>query len=205
MSLFLLVSAVAIIQEPVNDANGNPLKRQAQYFIQPVSREKGGGLVPQILTLTKFCPLGIVQTLLTSQPGLPVIISDPFSDKGNISTNIDLNIEFQSSIWTCTSSKIWTVDDSSSSSDKQYVTSGGSSGQKESFFQIQKYGNDQNTYKLVHNGKSVGTTPGLFGAPTLVLNDDDDDKNAFPVKFREVETSTENVFEKSSLRMFPSF
>ncbi|KAG2303814.1 hypothetical protein Bca52824_032465 [Brassica carinata] len=80
---------------------------------------------------------------------------------------------------------------------------------RERVFRIQKYGNDQNTYKLVHYEsdsaiKGIGATTGFFGAPILVLNDDNDDKNVFPVKFREVDASTDNVFAKG-LKMFPSF
>ncbi|KAF8056190.1 hypothetical protein N665_1275s0001 [Sinapis alba] len=213
ISLFLLVSAIAVSAgdevEPVKDTNGNPLKSQNQYFIQPASNKKGGGLVPASTDLTHLCPLGIVQTLLPYQPGLPVNFSKPSPPNDDVlTTNTDLIIEFQSPIWLCPSSKIWKVD-TSSSSDKNYVTTGGSSSTRESFFRIQKYGNDQNTYKLVHYEsdsaiKGIGATTGFFGAPILVLEDDNDDKNVFPVKFREVDTSTENVFAKG-LRMFPSF
>ncbi|CAH2034186.1 unnamed protein product [Thlaspi arvense] len=214
ISLFLLVSAVAVTAgnevEPVKDANGNPLKSQTQYFIQPVSDKKGGGLVPANIDFSQVCPLGVAQNPLPFQPGLPVTLSDPSSQKGTLSTNTDLIIEFQTPIWFCVSSKIWKVDTSSSSSHKHYVTTGGSSRTRESFFRIQKYGNDQNTYKLVQYQSSsaikvIGSTPGLYDAPTLVLKDDADEKNAFPVKFREVDTSTENIFVKSGLRMFPSF
>ncbi|CAN7093881.1 unnamed protein product [Brassica rapa subsp. narinosa] len=65
ITLFLLVSAVAVSAgdevEPVKDTNGNPLKSQTQYFIQPGSDKKGGGLVPASTDLTHLCPLGIVQ------------------------------------------------------------------------------------------------------------------------------------------------
>ncbi|CAN7093882.1 unnamed protein product, partial [Brassica rapa subsp. narinosa] len=53
---------------------------------------------------------------------------------------------------------------------------------RESFFRIQKYGNDESTYKLVHY----------------------ESDSVIKVKFREVDTSTENVFSKG-LRMFPTF
>ncbi|CDY30812.1 BnaC05g21880D [Brassica napus] len=127
-------------------------------------------------------------------------------------------LQFKSPIWLCPSSKIWKVD-TSSSSDKNYVTTGGSSSTRESFFRIQKYGNDESTYKLLVRPpgfsnlynyesdsviKGIGATTGFFGAPILVLEGDNDDNNVFPVKFREVDTSTENVFAKG-LRMFPTF
>ncbi|KAL1204579.1 Kunitz trypsin inhibitor 2 [Cardamine amara subsp. amara] len=208
ISLFLLLSAVAISaaisEELVKDTNGNPLKRQTQYFIQPASGKNGGGLVPASIDLNNLCPLGIFQTL-PYQPSLPITISDPFFYKGNVSTNTNIIIMFESPIWLCPSSKIWKVDSSS------YVTTGGRFKSRDSFFRLQKYGNEQDTYKLVHyqhdsairSFKSVGITTGFFGAPIFVLNEVDDDKNVFSFKFREVGTLIEKVFEKLSLRMFP--
>lgn len=214
ISLFLLVSAAAVTTgaevKHVKDANGNPIQRQTLYFIQPASGKKEGGLVPTSIDLAHLCQLGIVQTVLPFQPGLPITFSTPFFDRGNdIWINTNLTIAFESLIWPCPSSKIWKVESSSSCTNKRYVTTGGSSSRKDSFFRIQKYGNEQNTYKLVHyqsysaiNGiKSVGTTTSFYGDPILVLNDDDDDTDAFPVKFRKVETSTDNLFQNFSLRM----
>ncbi|XP_010478221.1 PREDICTED: cysteine protease inhibitor WSCP-like [Camelina sativa] len=215
ISLFLLLSAVAKSDgEPVKDSNGKPLKIQTKYFIQPASGKNGGGLVPASVDLTHICPLGIVQTLLPFQPGLPVTISDPSaSSEGNVVTNTSITITFESPIWLCPSSKIWKVDSSSTlSSDNVYISTGGSANSGDSLFRLQKYGNDENTYKLVHyqndsdtKGKSIGSTTSFYGAPILVLNDAEDDKNAFPIKFHEVGTSEKNAFAKSSLKMFPFF
>nr|2DRE_A Chain A, Water-soluble chlorophyll protein [Lepidium virginicum]2DRE_B Chain B, Water-soluble chlorophyll protein [Lepidium virginicum]2DRE_C Chain C, Water-soluble chlorophyll protein [Lepidium virginicum]2DRE_D Chain D, Water-soluble chlorophyll protein [Lepidium virginicum]6S2Y_A Chain A, Water-soluble chlorophyll protein [Lepidium virginicum]6S2Y_B Chain B, Water-soluble chlorophyll protein [Lepidium virginicum]6S2Y_C Chain C, Water-soluble chlorophyll protein [Lepidium virginicum]6S2 len=177
-------------EEPVKDTNGNPLKIETRYFIQPASDNNGGGLVPANVDLSHLCPLGIVRTSLPYQPGLPVTISTPSSSEGNdVLTNTNIAITFDAPIWLCPSSKTWTVD---SSSEEKYIITGGDPKSGESFFRIEKYGNGKNTYKLVRydngEGKSVGSTKSLWG-PALVLNDDDDsDENAFPIKFREVDT-----------------
>ncbi|ESQ34004.1 hypothetical protein EUTSA_v10009709mg, partial [Eutrema salsugineum] len=155
LSLLLLVSAVAETAgaevEYVKDTNGHPIQRQTQYFIEPASHKKGGVLVPAAsIDLDHLCPLSIVRTLLLPyQPGLPITFSTPFLDRGNnVSTNTNLTIAFESPIWPCPSSKIWKVDSSSLSSNNLYVTTGGNPNRKDSFFRIQKYGNEQNTYKL---------------------------------------------------------
>ncbi|CAN8304016.1 unnamed protein product [Cochlearia groenlandica] len=196
--------------EPVKDIKGNPLQRHSQYFIEPATCKKEYcGLVPTIIDLTHTCPLGIAQsTLLPFQQALPITFSSPFFDKtNNVSLNTNLTIAFDSSTffripesselnpisWLCPSSKIWKVESSSSSFNKRYLTLGGSSKNKDSFFRIHKYGHDEeNTYKLVQYNsysdiygiKSVGVTTTFYGAPILVLNDDDDDDNVFTVKFQ---------------------
>ncbi|KAG2254010.1 hypothetical protein Bca52824_084146 [Brassica carinata] len=67
--------------EEVKDSNGNPVNVGAQYFIQPVKTESnnGGGLVPAAINILPFCPLGITQTLLPYQPGLPLWAVDDSS------------------------------------------------------------------------------------------------------------------------------
>ncbi|CAH2059887.1 unnamed protein product [Thlaspi arvense] len=73
--LITLLLAAALCthgQEPVKDTAGNPVKAGEQYFIQPVKPDgnNGGGLVPAAISVFRFCPLGITQSLLPTQPGL---------------------------------------------------------------------------------------------------------------------------------------
>uniref|UniRef100_A0A1J3CLV1 Endogenous alpha-amylase/subtilisin inhibitor n=1 Tax=Noccaea caerulescens TaxID=107243 RepID=A0A1J3CLV1_NOCCA len=191
-------------QEPVKDSAGNSLKTGQQYFIQPVSN-KGGGLVPAAISL-RICPLGIVQSLLPSQPGLPVsfkFLSSVTDSIVTISTNV--TIEFKSDSWLFCNKfpKFWEVDESSPSANKEpTILIGGKPEQSNSQFKIEKAG--ANTYKLTSLTGTVGATPGIWGIQLVLTNDTAKTLLVEFSKFNKATTSTSRV-EKLGIRMFPFY
>ncbi|CAH8257925.1 unnamed protein product [Arabidopsis lyrata] len=211
----LLAAAVCIHGgEPVNDKDGNPVKLGELYFIQPVKTKtnNGGGLVPATTSiLPPYCPLGITQTLLPYQPGLPVNFTLPDArEETFVQTSLAVNIEFNSNIWACNEfSKFWKVNETSSASEEPLILIGGTPQKPNSWFKIEIAGEgaEANTYKLTTSTGTVGTKPGVwFGAPQLVVPNDA--AKPLLIKFKKVEdvttatTSTTRV-EKLGLRMFP--
>ncbi|XP_010428108.1 PREDICTED: cysteine protease inhibitor WSCP-like [Camelina sativa] len=205
-------------QEEVKDRDGNPVKLGEQYFIQPVKTESnsGGGLVPAANNMRSFCPLGITQTLISYQPGVPVSFNLPYALMETIvKTSLAVNIEFKSHIWpVCNEfSKFWEVDGSSPVHKERKILIGGKPQEKNSWFKIEKAGEGagENTYKLTTLTGTVGAIPGAcawLSAPQLIITNDD--AKTLLVKFKKVDdattaaTSTSRV-EKLGLRMFPFY
>ena len=202
--------------EEVKDSNGNPVNVGAQYFIQPVKTESnnGGGLVPAATNILPFCPLGITQTLLPYQPGLPVSFAYHPNILGryHIDTSSDIIIGFVSNIWpVCNEfSKLWAVDDSSSAKEPAIII-GGKLERPNSAFKIEK-ATGAHTYKLTTSYGTVGTTPGAWlSAPQLLVTNDV--AKTLYVKFVKVDddattattTTTTSRVEKLGLRMFPFY
>uniref|UniRef100_A0A1J3H3W6 Kunitz-type trypsin inhibitor-like 1 protein n=1 Tax=Noccaea caerulescens TaxID=107243 RepID=A0A1J3H3W6_NOCCA len=215
ISLLLAAAVCTHGKEQVKDTNGNPVKVGEKYFIQPVktASNNGGGLVPAAITVLPFCPLGITQTLLPYQPGLPVSFAFPYVIPDTIvETSSIVNIKFESDIWpVCNEfSKLWEVDVSSSAAKEPAILIGGKSGAENSAFKIEKAGEGAgaNTYKLTTSTGTVGTTPGAWlSAPQLLITNDD--SKTLLVKFNKVDdataaTTTSRV-EKLGLRMFPFY
>ncbi|CAE5963868.1 unnamed protein product [Arabidopsis arenosa] len=214
----LLAAAVCIHGgEPVIDKDGNPVKLREKYFIQPVKTKtnNGGGLVPATTSiLPPYCPLGVTQTILPDQPGLPVSFTLPYVvEETDVLTSLVVNIEFKSNIWACNEfSKFWKVNETSSSaSEEPLILVGGTRREPNSWFMIEIAGEgpEANTYKLTTSTGTVGAVPGVwFNAPQLVLTKDN--AKTVLVKFKKVEdvttatTSTTRV-EKLGLRMFPFY
>ncbi|CAN6935109.1 unnamed protein product [Brassica oleracea] len=213
--LITLLLAAAVCthgKEQVKDSNGNPVNLGAKYFIQP-AKSNGGGLVPAAINILPFCPLGINQALLPSQPGLPVSFGyyPPFVGTDYIYTSTSINIEFRSEIWpVCNElSKLWAVDVSSSAAKEPAIIIGGESTAPNSLFKIEE-ATGAHTYKLTTSSGTVGTIPGPWlGAPQLIATNDVA-KTLF-VKFVKVDddatkatTATSRV-EKLGLRMFPFY
>ncbi|CAL9240398.1 unnamed protein product [Arabidopsis halleri] len=213
----LLAAAVCIHGgEPVNDKDGNPVKLGEKYFIQPVKTKtnNGGGLVPATTSiLPPYCPLGVTQTILPDQPGLPVSFTLPYAlEETVVLTSLVVNIEFKSKIWACDEfSKFWKVNETSSASEEPLILVGGTPREPNSWFMIEIAGErpEANTYKLTTSTGTVGAVPGVwFNAPQLVLTKDN--AKTVLVKFKKVEdvttatTSTTRV-EKLGLRMFPFY
>ncbi|KAG7651433.1 Cysteine protease inhibitor WSCP [Arabidopsis thaliana] len=203
--LIILLSAATICthgNEPVKDTAGNPLNTREQYFIQPVKTESknGGGLVPAAITVLPFCPLGITQTLLPYQPGLPVSFVLALGVGSTVMTSSAVNIEFKSNIWPfCKEfSKFWEVDDSSSAPKEPSILIGGKMGDRNSSFKIEKAGEGAraNVYKLTTFYGTVGAIPGVWlSAPQLIITKDT--AKTLLVKFKKVDdatTATSNLY-----------
>ncbi|KAF8111239.1 hypothetical protein N665_0076s0226 [Sinapis alba] len=214
----LLAAAVCCTHgiEEVKDSNGNPVKIGAKYFIQPVKTDtnNGGGLVPAAINILPFCPLGITQTLLPYQPGLPVSFEyyPVFVGTDYISTSTSINIKFESDVWpVCNElSKLWAVDVSSSAAKEPAIIIGGERTAQNSSFKIEE-ATGANTYKLTTSYGTVGTIPGAWlSAPQLIVTNDVA-KTLF-VKFVKVNvdaattaTTSSSRLEKLGLRMFPFY
>ncbi|XP_010428099.1 PREDICTED: cysteine protease inhibitor WSCP-like isoform X2 [Camelina sativa] len=217
----LMLAAAVCIQgqrpDDVKDTNGNSVTlRKGKYFIQPVKTKSnnGGGLVPAAITILPFCPLGITQTLLPYQPGLPASFKLPYALMETIvKISVPVTIEFKSDIWpVCNEfSKFWEVDVSSSAPKEPDVLIGGKAHEKNSWFKIEKAGEGAgaNTYKLTTLTGTVGATPGSWlNAPQLFVTNDT--AKTLLVKFSKVDdattatTSTSRV-EKLGLKMFPFY
>ncbi|KAG2321756.1 hypothetical protein Bca52824_014969 [Brassica carinata] len=178
---FLLSAAVCV--HGTTDADGEPVKVGEKYFMQPV-KSNGGGLVPAATNILPFCPLGITQTLLPYQPGLPVSFRYTETiDRDFITTDTSINIEFESDIWpVCNEfSKLWAVDESSSA-----IIIGGKQKSPNSVFKVQNVTVEEHTYKLTTSYGTVGTTPGAWlNAPQLLVTNDE--SKTLVVKFVKVE------------------
>lgn len=210
----LLLAAAVCIQggEPVKDTTGNDMKTDQQYIIQPVNTNGSGDLVPAPPTLDPLCPLGIVQTLFPSIPGIPVSFSIPYAImETTVSTDDYVNIEFKSTFIACNKfSKFWKVNESSSATEEPLILVGGTPQEPSSWFKIENAGEGagENTYKLTSFAGPVGTKPGpWFGAPQLVLSYDK--AKTLLVKFKKVDnattTSTPRAEKLGRLRMFPFY
>ncbi|CAL9240399.1 unnamed protein product [Arabidopsis halleri] len=200
----LLAAAVCIHGgQPVKDTAGNYLETDQQYFIQPANTD-GGGLVPAPPTLFPFCPLGIVQTLLTSQPGLPVSFSTPNANiKTTVSTDDYVNVEFKSNNWFfCNEfSKVWKFSEISSATKEPPILVGGTPQEPNSWFKIEIAGEEEeaNTYKLTTSTGTIGAIPGIwFNASQLVLTNDN--AKTLLVKFVTTATTSTKV-EKLGLSL----
>ncbi|CAH8359254.1 unnamed protein product [Eruca vesicaria subsp. sativa] len=212
--LITLLLSAAICAHGTTNSNGDPVKVGEKYFMQPVKTENnnGGGLVPAPTNILPFCPLGITQTLLPYQPGLPVTFRYTENiDRDYITTNTPINIEFRSDIWpVCNEfSKLWAVDDSSSA-----IIIGGKEKSPKSEFKIQNVTVEEHTYKLTTSYGTVGTIPGAWGgAPQLLVTNDE--SKTLVVKFVKVDddatkskattTTTTSLVEKLGLWMFPFY
>ncbi|CAH8359377.1 unnamed protein product [Eruca vesicaria subsp. sativa] len=211
---FLLAAVVCTHGlEAVTDSNGNPVKLREKYFIQPIKTDinNGGGLVPAAITILPFCPLGITQTLLPNQPGLPVIFDFYafYVGRDYLDVSTDTNIKFESNIWpVCNEfSKLWAVDDSSSAAKEPAIIIGGVDTARNSTFKVEKAIRGTNIYKLTTSYGTVGTIPGVWGgAPQLIVTNDVA-KTLFVrfVKVNDDATKATTRVEKLGLRMFPFY
>ncbi|CAN6935103.1 unnamed protein product, partial [Brassica oleracea] len=152
------------------------LRSGKKYFMLPVKTENndGGrgvpwhsyGLVPAATKILPSCSLGITQTRLPNQRGIPVSFRYTETiDRDYVTTDTSINIEFMSDIWPVCSefSKLWAADDSSSA-----IIIGGKHKSPNSAFKIQNVTVEEHTYKLTTSYGTVGTTP-----PQLLVTNDE--------------------------------
>ena len=159
------------------------------------------GLVPAATKILPSCSLGITQTHLPNQRGIPVSFRYTETiDRDYVTTDTSINIEFMSEIWPVCSefSKLWAVDDSSSA-----IIIGGKHKSPNSAFKIQNVTVEEHTYKLTTSYGTVGTTP-----PQLLVTNDE--SKTLVVQFVKADdatkaTTTTSRVEKLGLRMFPFY
>uniref|UniRef100_A0A0D2ZQT3 Myb-like domain-containing protein n=1 Tax=Brassica oleracea var. oleracea TaxID=109376 RepID=A0A0D2ZQT3_BRAOL len=179
--LITLLLAAAVCthgQEWVRDTNGNRVRINDQYFIQPAGNtgNNGGGLVPLAAKIS-LCLLGITQAL-PGEPGVQVSFSFPptlipplpFSP---VRTNFGITIEFKSNV--CKDiSKFWEVDGSSLISEEPAIQIGGNPRERNSRFKIEKVGEEgrTNIYRFTTSDGTVGAIPGPLDSSQLVLTND---------------------------------
>ncbi|KAL6559300.1 hypothetical protein OROGR_004417 [Orobanche gracilis] len=152
ISLLSAPAAAAAEQpSPVLDTDRNQLRAGADYYILPVVRGRGGGLMLSP-TGNKTCPLNVVQEQWEVENGLPV---DPKKSVVRVST--EHNIKF-SAATTCAQSTVWSLE-YDESNDEYLIATGGVEGNPgggtvSNWFKIEKYddgnkGDNNHYYKLV--------------------------------------------------------
>ncbi|KAJ4874935.1 Kunitz family trypsin and protease inhibitor protein [Raphanus sativus] len=209
VTLLLAAAVCTHGQELVTDTNGNIVRLNDQYFIQPVNTgNNGGGIVP-LASKISLCLLGITQAL-PDEPGVRVSFSFPQTlippiPFTPVLTNVDITIEFKSNI--CKEfSKFWEVDASALVSEEPAIQINGNPRRRNSRFKIEKVGKEgrTNIYRFTTSDGTVGAVPGALESTQLVLTNDVA-KTIFVkfIKFNAVTTdvaSTSRV-EKLGLRM----
>ncbi|KAJ4874933.1 Kunitz family trypsin and protease inhibitor protein [Raphanus sativus] len=193
-SLITLLLAAAICihgEESVRDTNGNEVRIDEQYFIQPINtKSDGGGLVPLDDPFTSCQPLGITEAFW-GEPGVPVNIayrSGFITPLKVIKTNLNITVEFKYNL--CMElSKFWEVEGSPRNPAQPAIRIGGSPKEPSSWFKIEKVGEEEkNTYKLTTPAGTVGAIPIPGSTPRLVLTNDV--SKVISVKFMKVNDAT---------------
>ncbi|KAJ4874931.1 Kunitz family trypsin and protease inhibitor protein [Raphanus sativus] len=191
VTLLLAAAVCTHGQELVTDTNGNIVRLNDQYFIQPVNTGNNGGALPDEPGVR--VSFSFPQTLIPPIPFTPVL------------TNVDITIEFKSNI--CKEfSKFWEVDASALVSEEPAIQINGNPRRRNSRFKIEKVGKEgrTNIYRFTTSDGTVGAVPGALESTQLVLTNDVA-KTIFVkfIKFNAVTTdvaSTSRV-EKLGLRM----
>ncbi|CAN6938280.1 unnamed protein product [Brassica oleracea] len=97
--LITLLLSAAVCAHGTTQIDGTPVKVGEKYFMLPVKTENndGGGLVPAATNILPSCPLGITQTRLPNQRGIPVSFRYTETiDRDYVTTDTSINIEFMS-------------------------------------------------------------------------------------------------------------
>ncbi|KAI4351997.1 hypothetical protein L6164_006290 [Bauhinia variegata] len=101
------ITATAAAPEPVLDISGQKLRTGVNYYILPVIRGRGGGLL-LANSGNNTCPLYVVQETKETFSGQPVTFSPYDAKNGVIFTSSDLNIKsFVTETTSCDQSTVW--------------------------------------------------------------------------------------------------
>ncbi|KAF8111241.1 hypothetical protein N665_0076s0228 [Sinapis alba] len=177
ITLLLAAAACTHGQESVKDTDGNRVRINDQYFIQPVNTgNNGGGLLP-LAAQIPLCLLGITEAF-SGESGVRVSFSfpprlippPPFAV---VRTNSDITIEFKSNV--CKDiSKFWEVDGSGLIPEEPAIQIGGNPRRRSSRFKIEKVGEEgkANIYRFTTSSGNVGAIPGPLDSSQLVLTND---------------------------------
>lgn len=149
--LLLLFSTISLsMGQPspnqLRDLDGNLVRSGTKYYILPVIRGMGGGLIPAS-TRNESCPLDVVQANQEVNNGMPLTFTPVNPKKGVIRESTDLNIIF-SAASTCIQSNVWMLEEYDG---QLIVTSHGVAGNPgqetiSNWFKIEKY---EDHYKLM--------------------------------------------------------
>ncbi|XP_009793041.1 kunitz trypsin inhibitor 5-like [Nicotiana sylvestris] len=135
---------------PVLDINGDKVKVGLNYFVLPVIRGRGGGLLPSNVKQNNTCPRDIIQNSDEVQEGLPVVFTPFNTKKGVVRLSIDLNVRFFTPT-ICARETIWKLGTYDDKLKQYFIVTGGVEGNPgpqtlSSWFKIEKLGTD---YKFV--------------------------------------------------------
>ncbi|KAJ4874930.1 Kunitz family trypsin and protease inhibitor protein [Raphanus sativus] len=193
----LLAAAVCthgqVLPPPVTDTDGNIVRVNERYIIQPVNTGiNGGGLIP-VAAILPSCPLGITEAFpgesgVLVRIAFPPWLIPPILPLTIVRTNTDMTIEFQSNI--CNRiSKFWEVDEFAQNPNQPEILIGGNQRRRNSWFRIERAGKEAQTniYKFTTSAGTVGTISGALDSPQLVLTNDVD-KTIFVKFIRDVST-----------------
>ncbi|KAF8111240.1 hypothetical protein N665_0076s0227 [Sinapis alba] len=178
ITLLLAAAACTHGQVAVTDTDGNNVRINQRYIIQPINTGiNGGGLIP-LASILPSCPLGITEAL-PGESGVLVRISFPprlipplpFSV---VRTNSDITIEFKSNNICNGISMFWEVDEFPQNPDQAEILIGGNRRRRNSWFNIEKAGKEAETniYKFTTSRGTVGAISGDLDSPQLVLTND---------------------------------
>ncbi|XP_026383101.1 kunitz trypsin inhibitor 2-like [Papaver somniferum] len=147
-------SAVSATSEAVRDIKGQALRKGTKYYILPVARGRGGGLVLGKQLNGTQCPLQVVQAKREISKGFPLTFTSVNPKAKFIRVSTDLNVKFSASS-ICIQSMVWRLADFDESVSKWFIATDGVSGKPGpqttgNWFKIEKDGVIKNTYKLVH-------------------------------------------------------
>ncbi|MCL7033977.1 hypothetical protein MKW94_009277 [Papaver nudicaule] len=156
LAISVQLSAVSGAYEVVRDTNGQALRKGVKYYILPVARGMGGGLVLGKQLNGTQCPLQVVQAQREISDGLPLTFAsvDPKDKFIRVATDLknDLNIQFSASS-ICIQSMVWRLADFDESVSKWFIQTNGDAGNPGrpttgNWFKIEKDGVSKNSYKL---------------------------------------------------------
>ncbi|KAJ4874934.1 Kunitz family trypsin and protease inhibitor protein [Raphanus sativus] len=210
ITLLLAAAVCTHGEESVRDSNGNEVRLDEQYYIQPISTwSNGGGLAP-LAGLNPFCEPRSITEALAGEAGVPVSIAYPpkfITSLQVVKTNISITIEFKSNDDCKDLSMFWQVYDARYVIEPPILT-GGRPEKLNSRFKIEKVGEKDGTniYKLTTSAGTVGGIPVLGAKPHRVLLLTNDVANIIYVKFIKInDVSSTSRVEKLGLRMIPFY
>ncbi|KAK8590152.1 hypothetical protein V6N13_088933 [Hibiscus sabdariffa] len=147
--LFFGSSIASDEPEAVLDISGQGLRTDADYYVLPVVRGRGGGLTLDSADNETLCPLFVVQEQLEVDTGLPLYFSPVNVEQGVIRESTDLNVIFNASTL-CIQGTLWSLvyDEPLQ---KFVVAAGGAAGNPgretlNNWFKIEKFDDD---YKFI--------------------------------------------------------
>ncbi|XP_057446631.1 kunitz-type elastase inhibitor BrEI-like [Lotus japonicus] len=174
LSLLVLNTQPLLADEPepaVVDMQGNPLLPGVQYYVRPVSAEKGGLALGH--TRKKTCPLDIILDP-SSIIGSPTVFhTSSSSDVGYIPISTDLTVEMPILGSPCKEPKVWRL--AKVGSDFWFVSTQGVPGNLVSKFKIVRF-EERDNHANEGEIYSFSFCPSVYGvicAPVGIYVDDD--------------------------------
>ncbi|KAI3936123.1 hypothetical protein MKW92_004323 [Papaver armeniacum] len=154
LAISVQFSAVSAASEAVLDIKGQSLRKGTKYYVLPVARGMGGGLVLGKQLNGTQCPLHVVQAQREIFDGIPLTFTSVKPNAPVIRVSTDLNVKFSASS-ICFQSMVWSLTDFDESVSKRFIAADGVAGNPGlqtvgNWFKIEKDGVIKNSYKFLH-------------------------------------------------------